>query len=102
MIDPRDVFALTDFQRNAKSHIKRLKRTGRAQVLTVNGRAAVVIQDAATYQREMDLAARLAEYEGVRAALEQADAGLGRPFEEFDREFRARVMRRRRPSRKSA
>src|SRR3954463_3822466 len=102
MINPRDVFALTDFQRHAKSHIRRLKRTGRAQVLTVNGRAAVVIQDAATYERAMSLSARLEEYRAVSAALAEADAGGGRPLRAFDRDFRAGLVRRRKARRKSA
>jgi len=51
MIDVRDIFSLSDFQRNARDHIRRLQRTRRPEVLTVNGKAEVIVQDARAYQR---------------------------------------------------
>jgi len=51
MFRPEDITSLTDFAKNAKAHIKRLKRTGRPELLTVNGKAEVVIQNASAYQR---------------------------------------------------
>jgi PHD/YefM family antitoxin component YafN of YafNO toxin-antitoxin module len=51
MIRPQDIGSLTEFQRNTQSHLKRLKRTGRPELLTVNGKAEVVVQNAAAYQR---------------------------------------------------
>ncbi|MGC1649061.1 MAG: type II toxin-antitoxin system prevent-host-death family antitoxin [Candidatus Sulfotelmatobacter sp.] len=51
MIRPEDIKSLTDFQRNAQTHLKRLRRTGRPELLTVNGKAAVVVQSAAAYRR---------------------------------------------------
>lgn len=55
-IDLRDIISLTDFQRNAKQHITRLSRSGKAQVLTVNGKACLVVQDAEAYQKLLDQA----------------------------------------------
>ena len=49
-----DILSLTDFHRNSKAHLKRLRRTGRAAILTVNGKAEVVVQDAAAYERLLD------------------------------------------------
>ena len=46
-----DIVSLTDFHRNSKAHLKRLRQTGRAAILTVNGKAVVVVQDAAAYER---------------------------------------------------
>ena len=51
MVRPEDIGSLTDFQRNAQAHLKRLKRTGRPELLTVNGRAEVVVQSASAYQK---------------------------------------------------
>jgi hypothetical protein len=51
MIRPEDIGSLTDFSRNTKAHLKRLRRTGRPELLTVNGKAEVVIQNASAYQR---------------------------------------------------
>ncbi|HEY4934629.1 MAG TPA: type II toxin-antitoxin system Phd/YefM family antitoxin [Terriglobales bacterium] len=51
MIKLEDIGSLTDFARNTKAHLKRLKRTGRPELLTVNGKAEVVVQSASAYQR---------------------------------------------------
>ena len=51
MIRPQDIRSLTDFARNARAHLDRLRRTGRPELLTVNGKAEVVVQNAAAYQR---------------------------------------------------
>ena len=59
MIHIEDIYSLTEFQRNAKAYVKSLKETGRPQVLTVNGRAEVVVQDAKSYQQMMALIDRL-------------------------------------------
>jgi len=53
MIRPEDIGSLTDFSRNTKAHLKRLKRTGRPELLTVNGKAEVVVQSASAYERLM-------------------------------------------------
>jgi hypothetical protein len=50
MIRPEDIGSLTDFARNTRAHLDRLRRTGRPELLTVNGKAEVVVQSAA-YQR---------------------------------------------------
>jgi hypothetical protein len=49
MIRAEDIGSLTDFQRNTQGHLKRLKRTGRPELLTVNGRAEIVVQNASAY-----------------------------------------------------
>jgi PHD/YefM family antitoxin component YafN of YafNO toxin-antitoxin module len=51
VVRPEDIGSLTDFTRNAKAHLKRLRRTGRPELLTVNGRAEVVVQNASAYER---------------------------------------------------
>lgn len=50
MIRPEDIGSLTDFARNTKAHLKKLRRTGRPELLTVNGKAEVVVQSASAYQ----------------------------------------------------
>ena len=54
MIRSEDITSLTDFAKNAKAHLKRLRRTGRPELLTVNGKAEVVVQSATAYQRLID------------------------------------------------
>jgi PHD/YefM family antitoxin component YafN of YafNO toxin-antitoxin module len=59
MIKPEDIGSLTDFARNTKAHLKRLKRTGRAELLTVNGKAEVIVQSASAYQRLIETLEKL-------------------------------------------
>ena len=53
-----DIASLTDFHRNSTVHCKRLKRSGRPEVLTVNGKAVLVVQDAAAYQQLLEAVER--------------------------------------------
>ena len=73
MIALEDIRSLTDFQRNTKSHLKRLKATGRPEVLTVNGRAELIVQDAAAYEETLDA------IRGIQRGLDEMAAGKGEP-----------------------
>jgi Antitoxin Phd_YefM, type II toxin-antitoxin system len=59
MIRPEDIGSMTDFARNTRAHLDRLRRTGRPELLTVNGKAEVVVQNAAAYQRLIELLEKL-------------------------------------------
>jgi hypothetical protein len=59
MIRTEDIGSLTDFSRNTKAHLKRLRRSGRPELLTVNGKAEVVVQSAPAYQRLLNLLEKL-------------------------------------------
>ncbi|MCX6926276.1 MAG: hypothetical protein NT154_24175 [Verrucomicrobia bacterium] len=50
----QDILSLTHFHRHSKSHLKRLKQSGRPEVLTINGKAELVVQDAVAYQPQSD------------------------------------------------
>jgi len=80
-----DIQSLTDFKRDTPRFLQRLKETGHPVVLTINGKAELVVQDAASYQRLFNLAERLATIKAVRDGLAAIDRGEGRPMEEvFD------------------
>jgi PHD/YefM family antitoxin component YafN of YafNO toxin-antitoxin module len=70
-IDVKDIRSVTDFQRNAKTHITRLKKTKAPMVLTVNGSASVVVQDASTYQHLLDHVEALEERQNFIAAINE-------------------------------
>ena len=53
----KDIQPLTAFRNNSVKMMRQLKRTKRPLVLTVNGKAEAVVQDASAYQRLLDLAA---------------------------------------------
>jgi PHD/YefM family antitoxin component YafN of YafNO toxin-antitoxin module len=91
MIDLRNIRPLSDFQRNAKAHIKRLKRTGKPEVLTVNGEAQVVVQDAASYQKLLDQLGSGSTHAMLREGIAQADRGEGRPMREAIEDIAAKA-----------
>ena len=74
-----DIQSLTTFRRSSSEFIKHLKKSKRPVVLTVNGKAAAIVQDAKAYQRLLDIAARADEEEGIRQGLEDVKAGRTRP-----------------------
>jgi PHD/YefM family antitoxin component YafN of YafNO toxin-antitoxin module len=69
--------------------MKQLKKTKRPVVLTVKGKAAAIVQDAAAYQRLLDIAARADAEEGIRQGLEDVKQGRVRPAREFFADFEA-------------
>lgn len=75
MISVTEIHSLTEFQRNTKEFLKRLKETGQPKVLTVNGRAEAVIQDAESYQRLLDLLEHGDAIIGIKKRLEDVKAG---------------------------
>lgn len=82
MIKVDDIHSLTDFQRDAKSHIRNLKKSGRPTVLTINGKAAVVVQDASAYQALIDSVEQFEAAKGIQHGLDSVTRGEGKPANE--------------------
>jgi prevent-host-death family protein len=78
----KDIQSLTTFRRRSSDFLKQIKKSKRPVVLTVNGKAAAVIQDAAAYQRLLDVAASASAAEGIRQGLEDVKEGRVRPAAE--------------------
>lgn len=83
MIDlVEDIHSMTAFKRNSTGLLKRMKKSGRPLVLTVKGKAEMVLLDAAAYR---DVADHLDTIASIRRGLSQAKKGLGRPVDDvFD------------------
>jgi prevent-host-death family protein len=77
-IELTSIHALSEFNRNSKGFIQKLKETGKPAVLTVNGQAVVVIQSAEAYQKLLDDQQFLDSIRGIGRGLEQAKRGEGR------------------------
>jgi hypothetical protein len=73
MIAVEDIRSLTDFQRNTKSHLRRLKRSGKPAVLTLNGKAELIVQHAAAFEDMLDA------IRGIQRGLDEMKAGKGEP-----------------------
>lgn len=80
MIDLREVRSVTEFQRNLKDYVGRLKKKKAPLVLTVNGRAELVVQDAESYQALLDRLEDAETMAAVREGMEQIKRGQGIPW----------------------
>ena len=89
MIDiTKDIQPLTTFRNNSVKMMQRLKKTRRPIILTVNGKPEAVLQDAAAYQRLLDIAAQADPEEGLRQGLADIAEGRTRPARKVFAELR--------------
>jgi prevent-host-death family protein len=79
----KDIQSLSHFKRNTARVMKRMRKSGNSVVLTVNGKAEVVVQDAGAYQRLLAAAAGAEMIEFLREAKADADAGRTVPARQF-------------------
>ncbi len=86
MFQSSDIHTVTEFSRKPAEHIKRLTDSKRPEILTVNGKAAVVVQDAETYEKM----AALADYAESVQNIRQAMSEQGRSLDAFTAEFEAK------------
>jgi prevent-host-death family protein len=70
-----DIHPLTDFKRNTANMVKRMKKTKRPLVLTVNGKAELVVQDAGSYQLLLERLDRLEAVQAIREGLKDMEEG---------------------------
>ncbi len=54
MITLDNIHSLTDFKRNTSAFVEKMKQSKAPIVLTVNGEAELVVQDAKAYQELLD------------------------------------------------
>src|SRR5438552_1035189 len=73
---------LTRFKRETARFLKQLRETKGPVVLTVNGKAELVVQDAASYQALLERVERLETMAAVKEGLEDVAAGRLRPARE--------------------
>jgi prevent-host-death family protein len=78
---------VTEFSRKPAEHIKRLADSKRPEILTVNGKAAVVIQDAESYERMAELAEYAESIQTIRKALSEESRSL----DDFKKEFESKL-----------
>ena len=90
MLDTRQIHSLTDFLRNHKTHLARLKETRTPEVLTVNGRAEVVVVDHESYQDLLDRIHHLETLAAIREGIASADRGELKPAEQVFAEMKAK------------
>jgi prevent-host-death family protein len=83
----RDIMSLSTFKRDSNKVMRQMKKTKQPVVLTINGKAAVVVQDAEGYQGLLDLKERSETIAVLRQRLASLDSKKGRTADEFFNEF---------------
>lgn len=86
----RDIMSLSTFKRDSSKVMRQMKKTKEPVVLTVNGKAAVVVQDAESYQKLLELKERSEVVEILRQRLASRSRKKGRTAEDFFNEFFAK------------
>lgn len=87
----KDIQPMTTFRNHSAEFMQHIHKTKRPVVLTVNGKAAAVLQDAEAYQRLLDIAASASAAEGIRQGLLDKASGKTRSarvaFAELRKEY---------------
>jgi len=83
----QDIQPLSTFKRNTNQLITQMKNTGHPIVLTINGIAELVIQDATSYQKLLDTIEELETILGIKQGLEDLAQGRTRPVNQFIEEM---------------
>ena len=83
----QDIQPLSTFKRNTNQLITQMKNTGHPIVLTINGKAELVIQDATSYQKLLDTIEELETIMELKKGLEDMAQGHTRPVNQFVEEM---------------
>lgn len=87
MIQTRDIQKLSTFRQKASEHLARLKETGRAEVLTINGEAAGVVMSPQAYDKLMEEVEMARNLELIDRGMADVRAGRTRPIREAFKEM---------------
>jgi len=79
----RDIQSLSTFKRDTAKLMRQMRKTKEPMILTVNGKAALVVQDAEGYQQLLEAKEHMEALEGIRRGLESLKAKRGMPADKF-------------------
>lgn len=91
MIHLDNIRSLTEFQRNTGQFVSQMKQTGKPLVLTVNGKAELVVQDAHSYQQMLDHFEQLKDIEALLVGLEVFGQGKAQPARQALKQLRQKL-----------
>lgn len=87
----RDIHPLTEFKRKTTVFMSRMKKTHKPVVLTINGKAELVVQDAESYQQILDRLERFEAVEAIRLGIAAAEEGRIKPARQALAELQAKL-----------
>jgi len=84
----QDIRSLSDFKRHTNALMQRMEASGQPMVLTVNGRARLVVQDAASYQKLLEATDYRQAVKGIRRGMNDVKHGRTKPANQAFAEIR--------------
>jgi len=81
MININAIQSLTDFKRNTNEHLKKLKKSRKPLILTVNGKAELVVFDAESFQTLLDKIEFAETVRDLREGIKSFENGEGQSAE---------------------
>lgn len=84
----RDIQSLSTFKRDTSHFIEQMKASGNPVVLTVNGRAELIVQDVESYQTLLERIEYLETVAGIREGLADVTAGRTQELSSLVKELR--------------
>jgi PHD/YefM family antitoxin component YafN of YafNO toxin-antitoxin module len=79
MISLKNIQSLTSFKRNTVESVEQIKKTGKPLVLTVNGKAELVVLDAGEYEEMLDKLEQVEAVRAIKSGIEAFENGEYRP-----------------------
>ena len=76
-MDLNQIYPLSDFQRHAKERMAQLQNSHSPAILTVNGKAALVLQDVTSYQQMLEELERMRSALAIQKSMTEFDKGQG-------------------------
>ena len=89
MITIDSIHPVSEFSRKPAEYIKRLKETRKPEVLTVNGKAEVVIQDAKAYEEMLEL---LESIKQISKSVKDIEERKTKPLDEAFSDIKKRLI----------
>jgi PHD/YefM family antitoxin component YafN of YafNO toxin-antitoxin module len=84
----KDIRSLSNFMRNTSVLMERMEESGEPMVLTVNGKAKLVVQDAGSYQKLLESLDYSSAVKDIRRGLEDVTQGRTKPAAQACSEIR--------------
>lgn len=83
----RDIQSLTVFKRDSAKFVTQMKRTKQPIVLTVNGKASLVVQDAESYQELLSAKEKIETLKAIQKGLIEIKNGQSKSSDQFFSDF---------------
>lgn len=83
----RDIQSLSVFKRDSSKFVNQMKRTKQPIVLTVNGKASLVVQDAESYQELLAAKEKIETLKAIHKGLVEIKNGKSKSSDQFFSDF---------------